>query len=288
MPPSFYYVAAAINAGGRYWATNTILLGDRITPQNLAIGDRKVVVDYADRRPVEPFSATPSVDRTMAVLLHHGQLLASSSPEDWENVTQGWVTIGHEVRSYKPCNSENDLWLMGQSPALDAIMAAYRRALPEKKGYRPLFMVLAGKQVEAPEHGFGVDYEAAFLATRLVRVVPGVLCLSQSTFADLSETVRQKIDFDVSALDDAGLLGSPEGKRALSYEYCIPKSVENRTEVEGIDPTVRFFSTSPGRIGCGSQEILCIGSTHQKDFATVLRQLAELPYVHRIEQTYFE
>jgi len=78
------------------------------------------------------------------------------------------------------------------------------------------------------------------------------------------------------------------GKRALSYEFCIPNTEENRCEVQRIDPTVRFFSGSPGHIGCGSQEILCIGSTRQKDVAAVLRQLAELTYVHRIEQAFFE
>ena len=100
--------------------------------------------------------------------------------------------------------------------------------------------------------------------------------------------VEEKIRFDRSKLDQAGLYGSTGGKRALSYAFCIPALVSHMTEVERIDQTVAFFAVSPGRIGCGTHEILCIGSTHQHDFRRVLRRLAELPYVECIDQSYFE
>jgi hypothetical protein len=49
-----------------------------------------------------------------------------------------------------------------------------------------------------------------------------------------------------------------------------------------------FFDGSPGRIGCGPDQVLVIGNTHRPDFAFVLQRLAELPYVERIEQAHFE
>ena len=149
-------------------------------------------------------------------------------------------------------------------------------------------MVLAGKQVKPPEDGFGAEYDAAFLATRLVRVSPGARCKNDPQDIDVANSYTLKITFDRSTLDEAGLYGPIGGKRALSYEFCIPNTVVNRTEVERIDPTVAFFEQSPGRIGCGTNESLCIGSTHQKNFATVLQQLAELPYVQRIDESFFE
>jgi len=285
---TFYYVAAAINADGQSQGTNTVLLGDRIVPKKLAIRDRTVVIDYADRRPDEPFSTTPSVDRSKVMGFQDGQLLTIPSPDESDQVTRGVVTIGHEVRSFQPCGSQMDLWLMGQSPALRAIMAAYNQAMPDPENYRPVFMVLAGKPVDPPTRGFGADYDGAFQATRLLRVAPEASCGIVSMVADSAESVRHKIDFDISALDNEGLLGPQGGKRSLSYEFCIPDRVENRVEVERIDPTVSFSPESPGRIGCASQEILCIGSAHQRDFNTVLQQLAELPYVQRIQQTFFE
>jgi len=98
----------------------------------------------------------------------------------------------------------------------------------------------------------------------------------------------QKITFDISRLDESGLHGPADGKRALSYEFCIPDTVQNRTEVKRIDPTIKFFAQSPGRIGCVESENLCIGSTHQKDFRGVLQRLAELTYVQRIDESFFE
>ena len=105
---------------------------------------------------------------------------------------------------------------------------------------------------------------------------------------DSPTSFSQKITFDISRLDESGLYGPPDGKRALSYEFCVPDTVQHRAEVKRIDPTVKFFAQSPGRIGCGESENLCIGSTHQEDFRGVLQRLAELTYVQRIDESFFE
>ena len=97
-----------------------------------------------------------------------------------------------------------------------------------------------------------------------------------------------KIELDLTQLDDDGLRGPPEGKVAVSYEFCIPDTPECRAQVERIDRTVTFMPGSRGRIGAAPNQCLCIGSTHQKDYATVLRSLAELPYVDRIIECFFE
>ena len=59
-------------------------------------------------------------------------------------------------------------------------------------------------------------------------------------------------------------------------------------EVREIDPSIQVFAKSKGRIGCGPGEYLCVGSTHQPGFQTVLFKLASLPYVRRIDQAFFE
>ena len=151
-----------------------------------------------------------------------------------------------------------------------------------------LFMVLAGELVEAPADGFGADYEAAILATQLVQVAPEKNCTGKDFVFESPISLRQKITFDLTRLDDDGLYGAADAKRALAYEFCIPNTVQNRSEVKRIDPTVKFFAESPGRIGCGKNENLCIGSTHQKDFRRVLQELAELTYVQRIDESFFE
>ena len=154
------------------------------------------------------------VDRPLTLATQEGQLQTIPVRNDQEKAIQGWVIIGHEVRSFRPCDSDDDLWLMGSSPALKAIVAAYRQAFPEQRDYRPLLMELVGKRVPPPVHGFGADYEGAFLATRLVRVSPEASCGTSSDPTDSGKTVGQKIAFDISALDNEGLLGPPGGKES--------------------------------------------------------------------------
>jgi hypothetical protein len=97
-----------------------------------------------------------------------------------------------------------------------------------------------------------------------------------------------KITFDLDQLDEEGLRGPPDGRRALAYEFCIPNTPQHVAEVSAIDPTVECMPGSPGRIGCGADQALCIGSTHQEDYRGVLQRLAELEYVKRIDEAFFE
>ncbi len=99
---------------------------------------------------------------------------------------------------------------------------------------------------------------------------------------------KSKITFDFEPLNEQGLYGPPDGLRALHYEFCIPADPGLAAQVRQIDPTVRIYKTSPGRIGCTEEEYLCIGNTHQPNFKTVLLNLAQLPQVKRIDQAFFE
>lgn len=276
---TFYYAAAALNFRNRYHGTNGVLLGDRIIPSDIRIHNGVLVIQYADRRPEEPMSAEATVVKSAALILEDNRLEAAALGYQGELLYEGHVTIGHEVRSFKPCNRMETLWLMGKSPALTEIKATYRRTLPDAKPYQPLFMVLAGKWVGPPADGFGAEYKIAFMAMQMVRAVPGGDCTGKGF---------PKVTFDITRLDEDGLLGSADAKRSLAYEFCIPAAAHYSAEVKRIDPTVQFTAESPGRIGCGPHEYLCIGSTHQEGFRRVLQQLGKLPYVQRIDEAFFE
>lgn len=96
------------------------------------------------------------------------------------------------------------------------------------------------------------------------------------------------IRFDTRRLDERGLQGPPDGLRSLMYEFCIPDDRAARAEVLAIDPSLRLQPGSPGRIGCRAGQVLCIGDTHQPGWRDVLRRLAALPYVSRIEESFAE
>jgi hypothetical protein len=97
-----------------------------------------------------------------------------------------------------------------------------------------------------------------------------------------------KLEFDPARLDDQGLYGPRDGKRSLDYEYCIPVGAAYRAEVSGIDPSARFQESSPGRVGCGVDQVLVFGNTHQPGFRQVLSGLLALKYVERIAPAWFE
>jgi len=97
-----------------------------------------------------------------------------------------------------------------------------------------------------------------------------------------------KIHLDLTKLDSDGLYGPPDGRRALSYEFCIPAIPACEREVLMVDGSIQLERDAPGRVGCGPGQTLCIGSTHRTDYRTVLRRLSRLPYVERIEECLFE
>jgi heat shock protein HslJ len=67
---TFYYVVAALATEGSYRGSQGLLLGDRIAPQSAQSGDgTTVVVSYRDRAPGEPFTAEPTVDKSVQLLL---------------------------------------------------------------------------------------------------------------------------------------------------------------------------------------------------------------------------
>jgi hypothetical protein len=114
------------------------------------------------------------------------------------------------------------------------------------------------------------------------------LCCGQSGAVEPQEAAVGVIGFDLCDLDAQGLIGPPDGKRAVDYEFCIPAGEGFAAEISAIDATARFHPGSPGRIGCGEGQVLVLGNTHRPDFAFVLQRLSELPYVDRIERAWFE
>lgn len=101
-------------------------------------------------------------------------------------------------------------------------------------------------------------------------------------------SVLEKITFDISAISAEGLIGPPNGLRSVSYEFCIPAQEQSLKEVQAIDPSIKYYANSPGRIGCHGNQYLCIGDTHNPQWKEILLSIAGLDYVERIDQFYGE
>jgi heat shock protein HslJ len=68
---TFYYVVAALATEGGYRGSQGLLLGDRIAPQTTESGrDGIVIVNYTDRAPGEPFTAEPTIGKSIWLLFN--------------------------------------------------------------------------------------------------------------------------------------------------------------------------------------------------------------------------
>lgn len=133
------------------------------------------------------------------------------------------------------------------------------------------------------------DRSKGGVSVRIVLAIAVTLVLAWVTLRSWPEPdpALARITFDLSGIDEDGLYGPPDGKRSRAYEFCIPADSAAADEVRSIDSTVEL-SRSPGRIGCGEDQLLAIGNTGQPGWMDVLIRLASLPYVSRIEPFYGE
>lgn len=84
---TFYYLAAALSLpSGGFQGTSAIFMGDRVAPQNVAIEEGRAVTNYADRAPDEPFSARPSIGKTLRAMVIGGVLLTDSTREHLDRI----------------------------------------------------------------------------------------------------------------------------------------------------------------------------------------------------------
>ena len=89
---TFFYAVAALNTEAGYLGSDGYPLGDRIAPQMIEVSrnprhQNVIVVNYGDRRPDDPMTAHPSVDKSVHLKL------------DAETVRWGVVVPGFEGES---------------------------------------------------------------------------------------------------------------------------------------------------------------------------------------------
>ena len=175
---SFYYLAAALNHTGSYQGIRAHLLGDRIAPGELTISNGLVSASFLDRRPGEAMATRPAIHKTAYFTLEGAALVPVEELAEGEEILQGWLVSGHEVRQFRPCTDAEDLWLSGTSAALPELLAAHQAALENARPYMPLFATLVGRRVAAPAGRFGAAYSGGLDASRLVQAWPPGNCSS--------------------------------------------------------------------------------------------------------------
>ncbi|MBL8017377.1 MAG: hypothetical protein JNK43_08915 [Ignavibacteria bacterium] len=98
-----------------------------------------------------------------------------------------------------------------------------------------------------------------------------------------------KIKIDLTAFDDDGYRVYPNGEKSSAhYEFCIPAVDSLLAEVKAIDPEAGEMKGSKGRSGCSDREWLIISSTRKPGFKEIIKRTAELEYVRKITETFWE
>ena len=136
----------------------------------------------------------------------------------------GLATFGHEVRSFRPCGSEEDLWAIDSSGALWDL---HREFAPGLEPYEGVFAVVTGTVGPPPEEGFGADYgESLVVEEVLYAAGEGFGCDSDwSRFSYRAQGNEPFWTLDLSPLSmELHLLG--EGTRAWT-----PTQEDNADEV---------------------------------------------------------
>lgn len=131
--------------------------------------------------------------------------------------------------------------------------------------------------------------------TRFMRLIYAAVVLA-ACFTDCARrspqpqnpAIWKKIALDFKRIDEQGLSGPPDGKVAVNYEFCIPAEAVKWKEVSRIDPSAQKHEQAKGRVSCGPDQWLVIGSTHQPEYKLKLYKLASLPYVTVIRQAFWE
>lgn len=130
---------------------------------------------------------------------------------------------------------------------------------------------------------FGSENTANLTGYRLDPVdIKPVTKISKTFYED-------KIKIDLSEFNSNGYRVRPGGEKSSTYyEFCIPANDSVLAEVKSIDPEAGEMKGSKGRSGCTDEEWLVISSTRKPGFKEIIRKLAELKYIRKITETFWE
>ena len=90
----------------------------------------------------------------------------TTSPQPF--LLRGEVILGHETRSFQPCGSPRQYWVVlpsGDAPAADALAAP---------GYHPLYGEFVGTLEPAPDDGFAANYDALLRVDHINRLTTDI------------------------------------------------------------------------------------------------------------------
>jgi hypothetical protein len=182
-----YHVVAALAHRSGFLGSNAVPFNVPHAP-TLSIEDGIIVV--RDVPPADNGTSTTTHPGTAQYFTLTAGDLDQVSIDEGESFVRGYLVYGHESRTFAPCASEDVYWLMPQSGSDAALRAIYEQRTVGLPPYTSVYIVLVGSVTQAPEEGFGADFNGGFLTTRILSAPRDGSCpaVSEESFATIPAT----------------------------------------------------------------------------------------------------
>jgi hypothetical protein len=86
--------------------------------------------------------------------------------EQQSKTLEGQLTLGHEVRTFKPCGSDKTFWV---SDKTGKIKDLYSKLTTGKKPYTPIFVEIEVQDKGKAKEGFPADYESVYEVVNVLK-----------------------------------------------------------------------------------------------------------------------
>jgi len=160
---SYTWLAVVEAFDGLAQSVAPVSLGDRVRIEALTLDNRIIRTRTLEHGPSDAMCC-PSARRIREWTFSDGILSESGDGMVIERLV-GHVRVGHEVRSFRACSSEQDAWLVDRTGG--DLADIVKQLAPGQ--YAPLFVEVDGAIGPPPDTGFGADYDSSLTVFELRR-----------------------------------------------------------------------------------------------------------------------
>lgn len=151
-------------------------------------------------------------------------------------ILRGLAVHGHEVRSFRPCGSDEALWAIDRQGVLWQV---HNELVPRRQPYEEVFAVVAGRMGPPPTEGFGADYPGRLDIDEVFYVAwEGFSC--ETDLGGFEYRAYGNEPFWNVELSAAGLRLNRLGSESRTWANVREHTVENGVRFEGDGPPIEL------------------------------------------------
>jgi putative lipoprotein len=151
-------------------------------------------------------------------------------------IFRGLAVHGHEVRSFRPCGSDDALWAIDPQGVLWEVRD---ELVPSSEPYEEVFAVVAGRTGPAPTEGFGAEYPGRIDIDEVLYVAwEGFGCDTDLSGFDYRAYGNEPFwNVELSA---AGLRLNRLGSESQAWPAVQEHTIENGVHFEAAEPPIEL------------------------------------------------